>query len=321
MKIILPGGSGQVGLMLVRALTAAGEQCVVLSRRPDAAGAARAAGARVVAWDGRSPGAWCREIDGADAVINLAGRTVDCRYTEAHLREMMDSRVASTRVVGEAIASARQPPRVWLQAGTATIYAHTHGPAHDECTGVPGGAEPGVPALWARSVEIAQAWERALEEADTSRTRTVAMRSAMVMSPDPGGVFSVFARLCRLGIGAQGDGRQFVSWIHERDFVAAVRLLLARDDLAGAVNLAAPGPLPNAAFMRAIRTALGRRWAVPVPRLALEIGAFFLRTETELVLKSRRVVPGRLLEAGFTFAFPAWPEAAADLVTTMRRRT
>ena len=316
MKFIIPGGSGQIGHLLSRALATEGHEIVVLSR-----GRTAVPGARVVAWDGRTLGTWAAEFDGADAVINLAGRTVDCRYSERNLAEMMDSRVDSTRVVGAAIAACARPPRVWLQAGTATIYAHRFEAANDEHTGVIGGAEPGVPKLWARSIDIAKAWEEACVGADTPRTRRVILRTAMVMSPDRGGVFHVLARHCRLGFGRFGDGRQYVSWIHGKDFVSAVKFLIARDDLTGPVNVCAPGPLPNRDFIAAIRMALGRRLAVPVPRWALEIGTLILRTESELVLKSRRVVPGRLLEAGFQFEFPHWPEAANDLADRWRSNT
>jgi NAD dependent epimerase/dehydratase family enzyme len=139
-----------------------------------------------------------------------------------------------------------------------------------------------------------------------------------MMSPHRGGVFHVLATLCRMGVGRQGDGRQYVSWIHEHDFVAALRFLIARDDLAGAFNLAAPQPLPNRDFMAGLHAALGRRLSIPIPTWALEIGAFFMRTETELILKSRRVVPGRLLKNGFVFRHPDWPGAAAELTKRWR---
>lgn len=310
MKIIIPGGNGQVGRLLIRAFVREGHECVVLTRRASAG----ITGARVVAWDGRTLGPWVAELEGADVVINLAGRSVDCRYHERNLTEMMDSRVKSARVLGQAIAAAKRPPRVWLQAGTGTIYAHRYDAPNDEATGVIGGLEPGVPALWGRSIAIAQAWENEVSTATTPHTRKVILRSAMVMSPDRGGVFSVLARLARIGIGQQGNGRQFVSWIHEHDFVAAVKLLITRDDLTGEFNLCSPHPLPNREFMAALRVAVGRRWGLPVPAWILEIGAFFLRTETELILKSRRVVPGRLREAGFQFRYPQWPAAARELV-------
>jgi uncharacterized protein (TIGR01777 family) len=313
MKIVLPGGNGQVGRALVRALSRDGHECVVLTRRPAAGGLGRS-----VAWDGRTPGPWRTEIDGADVVINLAGRTVDCRYSEQHLREMMDSRVDSTRVVGEAIAAAARPPRVWLQAGTATVYAHRYDAANDEATGIIGDP-PGTPALWARSVAIGLAWEKAQADAPTPHTRKVALRTSLVMGPAKGGVFRVLANLARAGVGRLGDGRQYVSWIHEEDFIAALRFLIARKDIAGGVNLAAPHPVPNRDLMAALHAAVRMPLALPVPAWALEVGAFFMRTETELILKSRRVVPGRLLAAGFVFRHPAWPEAAEDLIERVRR--
>ncbi|CAM5744979.1 putative Epimerase family protein [Streptomyces afghaniensis 772] len=313
MKIVIPGGTGQVGTVLKRALSAAGHDVVVLSRH------ARQQGE--VHWDGSTLGPWAGEIDGSDVVVNLAGRSVNCRYTPANLREMMDSRVHSARVVGEAIAAAARPPRVWLQMSTATVYAHRYDAPNDEATGVIGGTEPGAPGYWAYSVDIAKAWEREQETAATPRTRKVALRAAMVMSPDRGGVFDVLLRLVRLGLGGPvAGGAQYVSWIHDQDFVRAVEFLVARDDLTGPVNLAAPGPLPHRDFMRVMRTAWGVPMGLPATRWMAEAGAFVLRSDTELLLKSRRVVPGRLLDAGFTFGHPDWPAAADDLVRRFRSR-
>ncbi|MDX3246371.1 TIGR01777 family oxidoreductase [Streptomyces sp. ME18-1-4] len=317
MKIVLPGGTGQVGSVLRRALTAAGHEVVVLSRRPMGRGEVGGE----VAWDGRTLGPWTEAIDGSDVVVNLAGRSVSCRYTPVNLKAMMDSRVDSARVVGEAIAAAARPPGVWLQMSTATVYAHRFDAPNDEATGVIGGSEPGVPGYWGYSVDIATAWEREQEQADTPHTRKVALRSAMVMSPDRGGVFDVLLRLARLGLGGPvAGGAQYVSWIHDHDFVRAVEFLVARDDLAGPVNLAAPAPLPHRAFMRALRRAWGVPVGLPATKWMAELGAFALRSDTELLLKSRRVVPGRLLDAGFAFEHPEWPEAAADLVRRARIR-
>jgi uncharacterized protein (TIGR01777 family) len=314
MKIVIPGGTGQVGSVLKRALSAAGHDVVVLSRRPRQRDELH--------WDGATLGPWAREIDGSDVVVNLAGRSVNCRYTPANLREMMDSRVHSARVVGEAIAAAARPPGVWLQMSTATVYAHRFDAPNDEATGVIGGTEPDAPGYWAYSVDIAKAWEREQETAGTPHTRKVALRAAMVMSPDRGGVFDVLLRLARLGLGGPvAGGAQYVSWIHDQDFVRAVEFLIARDDVAGPVNLAAPAPLPHRDFMRALRTAWGVPVGLPATRWMAEAGAFALRSDTELLLKSRRVVPGRLLDAGFTFGHPDWPAAADDLVRRFRSRS
>ncbi|MET7358857.1 TIGR01777 family oxidoreductase [Streptomyces sp. NPDC005562] len=312
MKIVLPGGTGQVGGVLRRALTAAGHEVVVLTRRPGRDGE--------VPWDGRALGPWAEELDGSDVVINLAGRSVSCRYTEENLRAMMDSRVDSARVVGEAIAAARKPPRVWLQMSTATIYAHRFDAPNDEATGAIGGDEPGLPGYWSYSVDIARNWEREQERAATPDTRKVALRSTMVMSPDRGGVFDHLLWMARLGLGGPvAGGAQYVSWIHDRDFVRAVEFLIDREEIAGPVNLAAPGPLPHREFMRALRGACGMPVGLPATRWMAEVGAFVLRSDTELLLKSRRVVPGRLRDAGFTFDHGAWPRAAADLVRRARR--
>lgn len=317
MRIVIPGGTGHVGGLLATALAGLGNDVVVLSRRERET----AGGVRYARWDGRTVGAWAAEVDGCDAVVNLAGRSVSCRYTDTNLREMMDSRVDSTRAVGEAVAAACRPPRVWLQMSTATIYAHRFDSANDEATGVIGGTEPDVPGYWAFSVEIAKAWEATQQAADTPQTRKVAMRTAMVMSPDRGSVFDVLLRMIRLGLGGPvAGGAQYVSWVHGDDFVRAVMFLLDRDDLDGAVNVAAPNPLPHREFMRVLRAAAGVPIGLPATRWMAEIGAFVIRSDTELLLKSRRVVPARLLDAGFTFDRPDWPAAAGDLVRRSRSR-
>ncbi len=308
-RIVIAGGTGQVGMMLERGLVAQGYQVVVLTRRPRAN--------NQIQWDGETVGPWAEALEGARAVINLAGRSVNCRYTEENLRQMMDSRVNSTRAVGDAIAAASEPPAVWLQMSTATIYAHTFGPAHGE-DGGHGGNEAGVPAYWKRSVDIAQAWEEAVHEANTPNTRKVLLRTAMVMSPDDGGVFDVLLGMTRKGLGgAIAGGKQYVSWIHEQDFVAAC-IQLIESDVSGAFNLAAPGPVPQGEFMASLRAAWGTRVGLPAYAWMAEIGAFFLRTDTELLLRSRRVVPQRLLALGFHFSFPSWPQAAEDLVSQWR---
>jgi uncharacterized protein (TIGR01777 family) len=319
MKIVIPGGTGQVGGLLRRALLARGDHVTVLSRRPEPL----EDGIRHIVWDGRTLGPWASEIDGADAVINLAGRTVSCRYTDTNLRQMMNSRVDSTRVVGEAIAKAQQPPKVWLQMSTATIYADARSrgddQAHDETTGIIGGEEPGVPLYWEYSVRIARRWEQAQAEADTPSTRRVVLRTAMVMSPDRGGVFDYLSWLTRLGLGGPvAGGGQYVSWIHGEDFTRAVEFLLESQDVEGPVNLSSPEPVSQRDLMRGLRQAWGCPFGLPASKKMAELGALVLRTDTELLLKSRRVAPGRLLDAGFTFAHPTWPAAATDLVARQK---
>lgn len=312
MKIVIAGGAGHLGQILTRGLRARGHEVVILSRRADVP---------AVEWDGRTLGAWAAELDGAAAVINLAGRSVDCRYGPRHRREILRSRVDSTRVIGEAIAAAAVPPRIWLQASTATIYAHRFDAPNDEQSGIIGGDEAGVPRSWRFSTDVAKAWEAAVDDAHTPRTRKVKLRTSIVMSASRGGPFELLLRHIRLGFGRFGNGRQWMSWIHERDFFRAVHWLLVRDDLEGAVNLTAPHPLPNAEFMNILAEEWGRPFTIPSVRPLLDIGAFLMRTESELVLKSRYVVPARLVERGFTFEFEEWRDAARELIARTRQRS
>ena len=308
MKIVIPGGTGQVGSVLARAFHDDGHEVVILSRR------SAALPWRVVEWDAKTVGPWADEIDGSDVVINLAGRSVNCRYTEDNRRQMMDSRVNSTRAVGESIAAAKNPPNVWVQMSPATIYAHRFDAPNDDVTGIIGGSEPDAPGSWKFSIEVATAWERAANEADTPNTRKVLMRSAMVMSPDRGGIFDTMLGLVKRGLGGTAaDGRQYISWIHDVDFVRSIYWLIEHPELSGPVNLSAPTPMPNEDFMRVLREAWGTSIGLPASRWMLEVGALLMRTETELILKSRRVVPTRLLDSGFEFSFPIWEHAALDL--------
>jgi uncharacterized protein (TIGR01777 family) len=314
MKIVIPGGSGYLGTLLARSFHEAGHDLVILSRN------LATAPWRTVTWDGETLGKWADEFESADAIINLAGQSVNCRYTPENRKIVTDSRIKSTTVVGRAIAQAWKPPRVWLQASTATIYAHTFGPPHDEATGIIGGSEPDAPDTWLFSIDVATSWERAARESATPNTRRVAMRTAIVMHATTGSPFDVLLRLVRFGLGGQaGDGRQYMSWIHERDFVNAVMWLIEHDELAGPINLSSPNPLTNAEFMRGLRAAWGMPFGLPAAEWMLELGAFLVGSETELILKSRRVVPAKLLQSGFTFAFPSWPDGARDLCKRMRQ--
>jgi len=305
-RLILAGGSGFLGAVLAKYFVARRWEVVVLTRQPNN----RVDGVRLVQWDGETLGGWSRELEGADAVINLAGVSVNCRYGPRNRKLILDSRVNSTRVLGEAIARCAKPPRVWLNSSTATIYKHTFGPAWDERGEIGGNRE----AKDEFSVEVARAWEQAFHEAPTPATRKIALRSAMVLGSGSNSVFPMLRRLVRLGSGGRmASGAQFVSWIHEEDFCRAIEWLLDRDEFSGIVNLAAPNPVTNAEMMRALREICGVRLGLPATRWMLEVGAFFLRTETELIIKSRRVVPGRLLDAGFKFHFPHLREAFEDL--------
>jgi len=308
-RIVLVGGSGQVGNILARHFQAGNHQVTVLSR------SVRPAPWRVVHWNGSTLGDWTAELEHADVVINLAGRSVNCRYNSANRREIKDSRVQTTRLLAQALGQLARPPCLWMNASTATIYRHSLDRPMDEETGEIGGREEDAPSTWRFSIDVATSWEQAFFQAMAPGTRKIALRSAVIMSPDRAGIFDTLLRLVRSGLGGTaGSGEQFVSWIHDADFCRAIDFLLSHDEMNGVVNLAAPNPLPNREFMRALRQAWGAPIGLPASKLMLEIGAVFLRTETELILKSRRVVPCRLLHSGFQFQFAEWPAAAKDLV-------
>ncbi len=283
-----------------------------------------------VHWDGRTLGPWVETLEGADVVIHLSGRSVNCRYTAKNRRELYDSRIGPTQLLHDAFTLLANPPWLWMNASTASIYRHEGdekpGRDMDEETGEIGGGEyisphRRAPWKWDWTINLVKAWESAFFETPTPRTRKIALRTSLVFSPAPGSVFALMSRMARVGLGGtQGSGRQYVSWIHEADYARAVEFLIAHESMAGPVNLAAPNPLPNREFQAALREAWGMPNGLPAPAPLLAVGMWVLRTEPELVLKSRRVVPGKLLDAGFRFEFPTWPEAAEDLVQQWRAR-
>ena len=315
LRVVIPGGAGHLGRILAGHLHSKGNSVTVLSR----SGAVEPW--PVVSWNGTDLDDWARELEGADVVINLAGRSVNCRYTAGNRREILESRVRPTELIGEAISRLHQPPRLWMNASTATIYRHSLDREMDEASGELGGGERNAPDTWRFSIEVARHWEKAFFAAHTPRTRKVALRSAMVMSAEQGGTFDLLLRLVRFGLGGQaGLGNQYVSWVHEDDFVRALDYLIEHEEFEGPVNVASPNPVPNEEFMRTLRNVWGSRIGLPAANWMLEAGALFLRTETELILKSRRVVPGRLLKSGFEFQSPEWRFAAENLVARWRRQ-
>lgn len=307
-KIIIAGGSGFLGRTLAAYFVPLGHEVVILTRHPSPHGKY----GREVGWDGCTLGEWVKELNCADALINLAGVSVDCRYTPENRRLLMNSRLNSTRVLGQAMMRCHKPPPVWLNSSTATIYQHTYGPAWDE-----NGVIRAMPeAKDAFSIEIATNWERVFNEAVTPQTRKVTLRTAMVLGHGQNSVFPVMRRMAKWGLGGTLDnGRQYMSWIHEKDFCRAIEWLIAKKDISGIVNLAAPNPVTNAEMMRHIREICGAPLNIGLPanRWMLELGAFFLRTETELIIKSRRVISSRLSQAGFNFQFGEVRKALEDL--------
>ena len=329
LRIVLPGGSGQIGQFLARHFQERGHHVTVLTRGP------YAAPWQTVHWDGNERGDWIEALEGADVCINLSGRSVNCRYHAENRQKIYHSRIHSTQLLGSVIAGLDEPPRLWLNASAASIYARTldenkidlpldEAAAKLACNQPPDNAASSTESRSRRKdfiSRVANDWEATFFQSATPRTRKITLRSGIVLSPTPGSVFVVLSNLVRLGLGGtQGNGRQFVSWIHETDFARAVEFIIDHEEMNGPVNMVAPNPLTNREFMAALRWAWDVPNGLPAPSLAIKLGAFFLRTEPELVLQSSRVVPRRLLDAGFEFEYPQWPEAAEDLVRQWKDR-
>ncbi len=316
MKIVIPGGSGQMGDLLARHFHDNNHEVVVLTRHP------AQTDWKTVRWDGQTMGPWIQELDGADVIINLTGRSVNCRYTPKNKCDIWSSRVRSIRVLERAILERGASPSVWLQASTATLYDHQFNTPNDEYTGVLGGEEPNAPSKWRFSIDVARAWEGEFALVALPHTRKVVMRTSLVFNPDPGSVFTYLLKLVQLGLGGRvGAGDQFVSWIHELDVIRAIEHLIHRSDLSGAFIFGTPFPVTNSDFMKELRDAWGFKWGIPTPEWLLKIGAVLIQTESELILKSRKVHPTRLIESGFEFSYPKWTQAAQNLCDQWRNHT
>lgn len=298
---LLPGGTGFMGKALSRHFVEQGHEVIVLTRSIRA----NTDGITYLQWDGKTRGPWTQAMDLADVVINLAGRSVNCRYTKENKQEIFDSRVDSTRILGEAIADSQNPPSIWMNSSTATIYRHAEDRPMTESSGELGSG---------MSVNVARAWEDSFFGAQTPGIRKVALRTSIVLSTEDG-AFTRLLNLARTGAGgAQGGGQQMVSWIHVEDVIRAIEFLIDRSDLEGPFNLAAPDPIPNHKFMKILREAVGMPFGMPMPGWLLEIGAAVIGTETELILKSRWVLPERLLREGFEFRYGTAQKAIGELV-------
>jgi len=299
-RLVIAGGSGFLGSGLIRHLSAVAQSAVVLTRGP-----ARDVGSvRFVAWDAKTIGPWEEELEGASAIVNVVGRSVDCRKTTANKAAILDSRVDSVNVLGQAVKRCSSPPPVWIQSGTAHIYGDTDDQILDESSLVGTGFAP----------QVGLAWEAALAELALPSVRTVVLRISFVLGRD-GGALATLSRLARLGLGGRiGTGRQFISWIHETDLHRIIHRAIVDDSMRGAYVVTAPNPVPNRDFMRLLRRAVHRPWSPPVPAVLVRIGSVILRTDPELALLGRRCVPTRLMHEGFTFQFPNLEGALADLL-------
>jgi hypothetical protein len=298
-RIVIAGGSGFLGQALAPALVGKDYEVVVLSR-----GASQDLnGIRQLHWDGKTVGEWVDSIDGAQAIINLTGRSVNCRHTSEHRREIMDSRVDSVRVLGEAITRCTRPPQVFVQASSLAIYGD---PGDRWCY-------EDAPEANGFSEEVCKRWEAGLEKVNSPGLRKVVMRIGIVLDADKGAL-PVLTQLTRFFLGGRvGNGRQYISWVHVADLVRMFVEAIERNELSGVFNATGPNPVTNAEFMRELRRALRRPWSPPVPAWATRVGAFFMRTEPSLALTGRRCRPTRFLESGFHFEFPDLRRALADL--------
>jgi uncharacterized protein (TIGR01777 family) len=298
-KVIIAGGSGFIGGHLADFLAAQGYEPVILTRSPEALAGNRA---RQVKWDGQTLGEWVREIDGARAVINLAGKNVNCRYTPRVRDEINQSRMYAVRVMHEAIARCARPPRVLIQASSLPIYGDAGDRICDE-TAPPGMGFP---------VETCLLWEDEFNRVPTPDTRRVIVRIGFVLGPG-GGVLKTLSRITRCFLGGTiGTGRQCISWLHIRDLCRIFAAAIEREEISGVINACTPTPLPNADFMRALRRAVNRPWAPPTPAWLVHLGSWIIRTEPCLALTGRRAIPRKLMDVGFEFQFRELGPALED---------
>ncbi|MDQ8012542.1 MAG: TIGR01777 family oxidoreductase [Flavobacterium nitrogenifigens] len=299
-KLIIAAGTGFLGQVLVNHFKNKFEEIVILTR-----GKSQTIDEiKYVNWNARTFTGWEKELENATALINLAGKSVDCRYTKKNKKEILWSRIDSTKILNKAVLNCQNPPKHWLNSSTATIYRFSLDKQMDEVDGEIGNDF---------SINVALSWEKAFFKTETPKTLKTALRTSIVLGKN-GGAFIPLKTLAKMGFGGkQGNGNQFVSWIHEEDFANAVNFIIEKE-ITGVINVVSPEPIRNVDFMQKLRKVVGFPFGIPMNKFFLEIGSFFIRTETELVLKSRNVVPKRLLENGFRFKFGNIDEAFKDLL-------
>lgn len=299
-KLIIAGGTGFLGAVITSYFKDSFDDIVLLSRKQKKPQPHY----RTVVWDAKTTGHWTSEMEGTDVLINMTGRSVDCRYNQKNKDLILNSRVDSTKVLGEAIEVCKNPPKIWFNSSTATIYRHSLDQEMDEESGEIGEGF---------SVSVAKAWEKAFFETETPHTRKIALRTAIVLGKD-GGALEPMIKITKLGLGGkQGSGHQKFSWIHEDDFVQIIDFCIKNDTIQGAVNVVSPHPSDNKTVMSLLRKTLKVPFGIPSGKTLLELGAFMIRTETELLLKSRNVVPKRLLDYGYTFSHQDLETALKEL--------
>lgn len=299
-KLIIAAGTGYLGQVLVNHFKDKYDEIVIFTR-----GKSRiSANIKFVNWDARTLSGWENELENASVIINLAGRSVDCRYTEKNKKEIHTSRIESTKILNQAVLQCKNPPKHWLNSSTATIYRYSLDKEMDENFGEYGSDF---------SMNIAKSWEQAFFETETPKTLKTALRTSIVLGND-GGAFVIMKNLAKFGLGGkQGTGNQFISWIHEKDFARATDFII-NNEIVGNINIVSPKPIANHHFMRSLRNEVGISFGLPIPKILLELGAFLIRTETELVLKSRNVIPKKLIDNGFQFEYNSIEKAFKNLL-------
>lgn len=296
MKIIIAGGNGFLGKSLELFFELQGHSVNILTRNPNEP--------NNIFWDAQNLGSWKEALEDTDVLINMVGKSVDCRYTAKNKKEILESRINSTRVLQQAIDVCKNPPKTWLNASSATIYVHSENELMTETTGIIGDDF---------SMNICKEWEKEFFQTPSQSTRKVALRTSIVLG-NSGGAFPKLKLVTKLGLGGkQGNGRQRVSWIHIEDFCRAVDFIISNKKIQGSINITAPKPISNKEMMDLLRKKYHAPFALPSPKLLLEIASFFLRTETELLLKSRNVYPDRLIEYGFDFKYQDFEKAVQNL--------
>jgi uncharacterized protein len=299
-RIVIAGGSGFIGSALARHFVTRGHDVAILTRSANA----RQDGAREIAWNGRTAGDWTRELDGATAVVNVTGKSINARHTEKNRREIISSRVDSVRAIAEAIGASAAPVPVWVQASAVGIYGNAGDALRDESA--PHGHD--------FMAEVCELWEAAFREGLTPATRGVVLRFGVVLGRE-GGALPMLARLARFGLGGTvGSGRQYISWIHRDDLVALVERAIATK-MAGPYNASNHVPETNAVFMKRLRTVVHRPWSPPAPELAVKLGAYIIGVEPSVALHGQRCVPRRLDEEGFAFVHEDLSKSMKSLLT------
>ena len=288
-KLIIAAGTGFLGQVIVNHFKDKFEEIVILTR-----GKSQTIDKiKYVNWNAKTFSGWENELENATVLINLAGKSVDCRYTKKNKKEILLSRIESTKILNKAVLNCKNPPKHWLNSSTATIYRFSLDKQMDETDGEIGNDF---------SINVALSWEKAFFKTETPNTLKTALRTSIVLGKN-GGAFIPLKTLAKIGFGGQqGKGNQFISWIHEEDFVNAINFIIQKE-IIGVINIVSPKPIRNYNFMKKLRKAVGFPFGIPMSVFLLEIGSFFIRTETELVLKSRNVIPKKLLENGFKFKF------------------